>query len=57
MKLTAPKNATWGVATALGVIGIIGKCVDSIPFVSPHFWWFLIAGFVILALACLLKGL
>ncbi|MBR6178835.1 MAG: hypothetical protein IKQ70_13300 [Bacteroidales bacterium] len=56
MKLSAPTNAVWGVATALGVVGIIANFV-SIPFVSTYAFWFLVAGFAILALACLLKGL
>ncbi|MBP5502544.1 MAG: hypothetical protein J6Y24_07125 [Bacteroidales bacterium] len=56
MKLSAPTNAVWGVATALGVVGILGHFI-SIPFVSAYSFWFLFAGFIILALACLLKGL
>lgn len=56
MKLSAPTNAVWGVATALGVVGIIANFV-SIPFVSAYAFWFLLAGFAILALSCLLKGL
>ena len=55
MKLSAPKNAVWGVATALGVVGLIAKFV-AIPFVSANCFWFVLAGFAILAIACLLKG-
>ena len=55
MKLTAPKNGAWGVATGLGVIGLIGKFA-TIPFVTANAFWFVFAGFAILAIACLLKG-
>ena len=56
MKLTAPTTPIWGVATALGVLGILGKFV-TIPFITANCFWFLVAGFGILAIACLLKGL
>ena len=56
MKLTAPTNAVWGIATGLGVLGILGKFV-SIPFVSENCFWFVGVGFAVLAIACLLKGL
>ncbi len=56
MKLSAPTNAVWGVALALGVIGIIAKWAP-IPFVHDYYDYFIMAGFAILALACWLKGL
>lgn len=55
MKLTAPKNSVWGIAVGLGVLGLISHFVN-IPHVSPYAFWLLGAGFVILAVACLLKG-
>ena len=56
MKLSAPKNVTWWVAVVVGVLGILGTLV-SIPLVSANAFWFVFVGFVLLALATLLKGL
>lgn len=56
MKLSAPKTITWWIAVILGVLGILGTLV-TIPFVSTYAFWFVTAGFVLLALASLLKGL
>ncbi|MEE3447990.1 MAG: hypothetical protein VZQ51_05190 [Bacteroidales bacterium] len=55
MKLSAPKNSVWGVGVGLGVLGILGNLV-SIPHVSPYAFWLLAAGFAVLAIACLFKG-
>lgn len=56
MKLSAPKNVTWWVAVILGVLGFLGTFI-SIPVVSDAAIWFVFAGFALLALASLLKGL
>lgn len=56
MKLTAPKNVTWWIAVVVGVLGILGSFV-SIPLVSANNFWFVVVGFVLLALGTLLKGL
>ncbi|MBR4265477.1 MAG: hypothetical protein IKQ46_05395 [Bacteroidales bacterium] len=55
MKLSAPKNSVWIVAVVLGVLGILGKFV-AIPYVSQYAFAILAVGFVILAIACLLKN-
>jgi hypothetical protein len=55
MKLTAPRNSVWGVAVGLGVLGILGKF--AIAALAPYAFWLVLAGFAILAIACLLKGL
>lgn len=56
MKLTAPTNAVWFIALALGVIGLLGK-LGVIAALAPHAFWFAFAAFIVLAVACLLKGL
>lgn len=56
MNLSAPKNVTWWVAVVVGVLGILGSFM-AIPFVSANSFWFVGIGFVLLALATLLKGL
>lgn len=58
MKLSAPKQLTFWIAVILGVLGIAGIFVSSLPFVSgPNAIWFLLVGFVLLALGNLLEGL
>jgi hypothetical protein len=56
MRLSAPKNVTWWVAVVLAVLGVLGT-LTSIPFVSDNAFWFVVVGFVLLALGTLLKGL
>ena len=56
MNLNAPKQITWLIAVILGVLGLIGYFV-AIPVVSIHAFWFVFAGFVLLALGSFVKGL
>ena len=56
MQMNAPKNITWTIAVVLGLLGLISHFV-AIPQVSPYQFWLVSAGFVILALGSLLKGL
>ena len=56
MKLNAPKNVTWWIAVVVGVLGVLGSFV-SLPLVSAYDFLFVVIGFVLLALATLLKGL
>lgn len=55
MRLTPPKKSTFWISVILAVLGLIGKFV-AIPFVTANAFWFVIVGFVILALGLLLKG-
>jgi hypothetical protein len=58
MKLTEPKVLTFGIAVLLGLLGILGFLVPTIPAIGGVFSvWLIIIGFVLLALANLLKGL
>lgn len=56
MKLNAPKNVTWWIAVVIGVLGMLGSFVQ-LPLVSTYSFLFVAVGFVLLALATLLKGL
>lgn len=56
MKLTPPKMLTFWIAVILGVLGFIGTLV-TIPLISAYAFWFLFAGFVLLVLALMVKGL
>ncbi|MBN1440757.1 MAG: hypothetical protein JW929_15225 [Anaerolineales bacterium] len=56
MRLTPPKAITFWISVVLAVIGFIGVIV-SIPFISTYAFWFLFAGYVVLVLGLLVKGL
>ena len=56
MQTNAPKLVVWVVGVIIGVLGILGYFV-AIPFVTLHAFWFVVVGFVILALASIIKGL
>jgi hypothetical protein len=57
MKLTPPKAITFWIAVALGVIGFLGAIITSLGFVSTYAVWFLFAGWALLILGLLIKGL
>jgi hypothetical protein len=44
------------VAVIVGVLGILGNFVHTIPFVSDHEFWFVTVGFALLALGTAMKG-
>jgi predicted membrane channel-forming protein YqfA (hemolysin III family) len=56
METNAPKQVTLLISVVLAVLGLLGFFV-SIPFVSVYAFWLVVAGFVLLLLGCLLKGL
>jgi hypothetical protein len=56
MKLTPPKVITFWISVLLGVLGFVGKIV-TVAVLTPYAFWFLFAGFVLLVLALLVKGL
>ena len=56
MRLTPPKVITFWISVILGVLGFLGTLV-TIPLVSAFAFWFLFAGFVLLVLGLLVKGL
>ena len=57
MKLTPPKVITFWIAVILGVLGLIGVLAASLPLIGAYSFWFLFAGFVLLVLGLLVKGL
>lgn len=56
MKLSAPTQPVWIIAVVLGVIGILAEVVP-IAEIAPYAFWMVSIGFILLALATLLKGL
>lgn len=56
MKLNAPKQITFLISLIIAVLGVLGYFV-TIPFISVYAFWFVVAGFVLLALGTFVKGL
>jgi hypothetical protein len=56
MDLSAPKQVTFWVAVILAVLGLLGALV-KIPLVSTYAFWFLLVGFVVLALGSFMKNM
>ena len=58
MKLSRPKKTTWWTAVIIGLAGILlQQGIVSIPVLSGLSFWLVTAGFLLLVLATLLKGL
>jgi hypothetical protein len=55
MKLSAPKQTTFWLATVLAVLGLLGNFV-ALPVVSQYAFWFVVAGFVVLWIGNYVKG-
>jgi len=51
---SAPSRFVWIIGLILGIIGIIGHFV-TVDFLSTNNYWFLLAGFVLLALGTTFK--
>lgn len=56
MKLSPPKQGSWAIASLLGVVGIIAHQVE-IPLLSEFAFWLVVAGFGLLVLATLFRGI
>jgi hypothetical protein len=56
MKTNAPKSIVWIIAVVIGVLGILGGIV-TIPVLTTYAFWLVVIGFVLLALATLIKGM
>jgi hypothetical protein len=54
MPLTAPRQLYFVIAVVIALLGVISYFINFIPI--PAFWQMTLA-FVILALACLVKGI
>ena len=56
MKLNRPKNTTWWIAVALGVLSLLAK-YSVITVLTPYAFWLAFGGFALLALATYFKNL
>jgi hypothetical protein len=55
MTLNAPTQILFIISVVVAIIALIGYFV-SIPFVSAYAFWLMTAAFVVLAVACVMKG-
>jgi hypothetical protein len=55
VRLSAPKRTTWWTAVILGGVGILANFF-AIPIISGYSFWFVLVGFVLLALGTYGKG-
>ena len=56
MRLNAPTQMVFLISLALAVLALVGHFV-FIPYVSAYQFWVAIAGYALLAAACVLKGM
>jgi hypothetical protein len=56
MKLSAPKEITFWIAVILAALGILAA-QGVIPPLSSYAFWLVVAGFIVLALGNLVKGM
>lgn len=56
MKLTPPKMITFWIAVVLGLLGLLGS-MGVIGAVAGYAFWLVFAGFVLLVLGLMVKGL
>ncbi len=54
MKTNAPNLIVWVVAVVIGVVGILAHLI-AIPVASVYSFWFVAIGFVVLALASVIR--
>ena len=57
MKLTRPKQITFWASLVIGLLGVVGKLIPSLPLISANAFWLVLFGFVLLILAVTTTGL
>ena len=56
MRLTPPKNITWWIALILGALGLLGY-TGTIAALAPFAFFLVVAGLILLLVACLVRNL
>lgn len=56
MNLSAPTKPVFIVSVVLAILGLLPMLGVALPFIGAYACWVLLAGFVLLALGCVLKG-
>jgi hypothetical protein len=57
MRLTAPTQPFFLISLVLAVLALIGYFAPTVPYLHTYDFWLAIAGYVVLAAACVLKGM
>jgi len=55
MRLNAPTQMVFLISLVLAVLALVGHFV-KIPYVTAYQFWIAIAGYAVLAAACVMKG-
>ena len=56
--MNAPKKLTWFIALVLAAVGILGHLVIiPVAFIKNYDFWFVVAGYALLFLGTIFKGL
>lgn len=55
MKLTPPTKTVFWVSVVLAVLGLIGRYL-TVPFLSDYYFYFVLVGYIVLALGNAMKG-
>ena len=56
LKLSAPSQIVWIIALILGVVGVLATLV-VIPSISPFAFWLVAAGWALLLIATIMRGM
>ncbi len=56
MKLSAPTQVVFIISLILVILALLGQFVPTIPIVAAYKFWLAIAGYVVLAAGCMMKG-
>lgn len=55
MKLTPPTKTVFYISVLLAVLGVVGRYLE-VPFLSDYYFYFVLVGYIVLALGNILKG-
>jgi len=56
MKMNPPTKLVFWISVVLAVLGLLGALI-AIPFVSTYAFWFVLLGYVVLAVSLFVKGM
>jgi hypothetical protein len=56
MTLNAPSQVLFVISLILAILGLIGYFVPAIAILAAYTFWWVLAGYVVLAAGCLFKG-
>jgi hypothetical protein len=56
MPLSAPTQAIFILSLIFALLALIGQFVPTVPYVAAYKFWLAIAGYAVLAVGCVMKG-